>query len=68
MRDNFGIGGRLEHVAFGGELAPELKVIFDDAVVDHGDFIFAVGVRVAVLVGRPSVRRPSGVGYADMAV
>lgn len=39
--------------------------IFDDAVVNNGDAIGAIGVRVGVVVGHSAVRRPTRVTDAE---
>ena len=64
VRDDLGVGLRLELVALGDELALDLEVVLDDAVVDDDDAAGAVAMRVRVLFGRPAVRGPARVAEA----
>ena len=50
------------------ELALQLEVVLDDAVVDDHDPAGAVAVRVRVLFGRTAVRRPARVADAVLAL
>ena len=50
------------------ELALQLEVVLDDAVVDDDDAARAVAMRMRVLFGRPAVRRPARVAEAVLAV
>ena len=50
------------------ELALQLEVVLDDAVVDDDDPAVAVAVRMRVLLGRPAVRRPARVADAELAL
>jgi len=58
MRNHLGIG-------FGGELVSRLKattefpVILNDAVVDYGDLMFAVEMRVSVGTSNPTMSCPA---------
>src|SRR5690606_30927647 len=54
-----------EPVAFGLQLFAKLQVVFDDAVVDDGDFARIVRVGMRVDVRRFAVGRPAGVADAD---
>ena len=65
MGDHFGIGFGDELGALGFEFAPQLLEILDDAVMDHGDLVGRVRVRVA-LVGR-AMGRPARMADADGA-
>src|SRR5262249_47663150 len=65
MDDDLGVGLRLELVAEGGELAPQLLEVLDDAVVDDGDTVGGVRMRVGLV--RPAVRRPARVADAGGA-
>jgi hypothetical protein len=65
MRHDFGIGFRFEPVALFLQLVLERQIIFDDAVVD--EHAGAGAVRMRVLLGRPAVRRPTGMPDADRA-
>ena len=65
MQHDLGIGLGLEHRALLLELLAQLAKILDDAVVDHGD---AIGrVRMRVVLGRLAVGGPAGVADAGMA-
>ena len=68
MRDDFGIGFRLEGVAFGLKQLLERQEVFDDAVVDDDDVAGAIAVRVGVLFSGASVSGPAGVADAVVAV
>ncbi len=57
VREDFGVGLRGESVAFGQQPNLELLMIFDDAVVDEGEFAGLIEVRMGV-----------GVGWADHGV
>jgi hypothetical protein len=62
--DDFGVGLGDELVAFFNELALEVEVVFDDAVVDDDDAAGAVAVGVGVFFGGASVGGPAGVADA----
>ena len=66
--DDLGVGFGDEDVALGGELALELEVVFDDAVVDDDDASGAIAVGVGVLFGGAAVGGPAGVADAVGAV
>ena len=68
VRDHFGIGLRLEDVALALQLLFQRKVIFDDAVVHHDDVAGAVAMRMGVLFGGASMRRPAGMADAVIAI
>ena len=68
VRDDFGVGLRLELVPLRLQLLLQLEVVLDDAVVDDDDAAGAVAVRVGVLLGGPAVRGPAGVADAVQAV
>jgi hypothetical protein len=63
--DHLGVGVRAEFRARPFELLAQLTEILDDAVVDDGEALGGVGMRVAF--GRPAVGRPAGVPDADGA-
>ena len=67
VRDDFGVGLGDELVALPLQLVLQVEVILDDAVVDDDDLPGAVAMRVGVLFGRASVRRPAGVADAVVA-
>ncbi len=46
----------------------QLQIIFDDAVVNDDDAAGAIAMRVRVLFGRATVRRPTRVADAVIAV
>ena len=68
MRDDLGVGLGDERVPFTLELMLQLEIVLDDPVVDDNDAPRAVAMRVGVLFGRPSVRRPAGVADAVVAI
>ena len=57
----------LKGVALGDELLLEAVVIFDDAVVDDGDFAGLVEVRMGIFVRGRAVRGPARVADAEDA-
>jgi len=59
MGEDLGVGFRLEPVARGEEVVLDLEVVLDDPVVDDDQGAVAVGVRMGILLGRPTVRRPA---------
>ena len=65
---DFRIGLRQKLHALRGEAGPQLRGVFDDAVVDDGEALRTVGVRVRVPVARLAVRRPAGVRDAGAAL
>jgi hypothetical protein len=65
VSENFGVRLRTELVPGFGEPFLEPIVIFDDAVVNDGDFAGAVEVRMAVVVRGRTVRGPAGVSDSD---
>src|SRR5690606_36658129 len=66
VSDYFGVGFRGEVVAQFLEFFAQLVVVFDDAVVDYGQPLGHMGVRV--VFGGFAVGGPAGVGYAQVAV
>ena len=66
MRDHFGIGLALEHIAERGEFGAQLVVIFDDAVV-HQRNPLARKMRVRIVRGGRAMRGPAGVRDAGEA-
>src|SRR5207245_5704395 len=65
MGDDLGIGLGLELVTQCAQLALQLFVILDDAVVDDDERAAAVAVRVSVLLGGAAVGGPAGVPDAE---
>ena len=66
MQHDLGIGFGLEDRALLLERFAQFAEILDDAVVDHGD---AIGrMRMRVVLGRLAVGRPAGVPDPDMAL
>lgn len=61
---HLGVGLGEEDDAVGGELGAQLGGVVDDPVVDDGDLVLRVQVRVGVLVARRAVGGPAGVGDA----
>src|SRR5580765_4176470 len=68
MRDDLGVRFGDECVALLLQLSLQRQVVLDDAVVDDDDAARAVAMRMRVLFGRPTVRRPSRVAEAVGAV
>ena len=66
MQNDLGIGFGLEDRPVLLEPFAQLPEIFDDAVVNHGDAIG--GVRMRVVLGRLAVGGPAGVPDPDMAL
>ena len=67
MSGYFGIGFRIEHVAFGQHLFFDWLKVFDDAVVNNGDAA-ARYVRVCVRLGHTTMRCPTCMCDADSTV
>src|SRR5690606_36408802 len=65
MGDHFGVGLGGEHIALGLQLAAQHFVVFDNAVVYHGNV--AGDVRVRVGFRRFAVGGPTGVGNTGAA-
>ena len=65
LRQDFGVGFRFERYAFLFKLLLKDRVIFNDPVVDQGDFIAIIGVRVSVGVRGRAVGSPAGVGNTN---
>ena len=68
VRNDFRVRLGREAVSFGLELPAELKIILNDAVVDHDDGPVTVSVRVRVFFGGRAVGRPARVPDAVGAV
>ena len=68
VRDDLRVRLGDEDVPFLLQLALQIEVVLDDPVVDDDDPAGAVAMRVRVLLGRPSVRRPARVADAVLAV
>ena len=64
--DDLGVGARGEHVARVLQLAPQSRVVLDDAVVDDGQRARAVGVRVGIGVRGLAMGRPARMTDADV--
>ena len=64
VRQHFGVGLAVELHPVGLQLVLQQHVVFDHAVVHHGDGAVAAQVRVGVGVGRPAVGGPAGVADA----
>ena len=67
MRENFGVGIGFESVAGAEQFLFERVVVFDDAVVDDGDFAGLVKMRMGIFVRRNAVRGPARVADAEIA-
>src|SRR5438874_9010596 len=66
--DYFGIGFGGETMALFDQLAFERNIIFYDSVMHHDHAAGAVTMRVRILFGRSSVRRPASVADAISSV
>ncbi|MNK02152.1 hypothetical protein D3C87_199720 [compost metagenome] len=66
VRDDLGIGLRLEHVAQRTQLLALFFVVLDDAVVDQGHAV--ADVRVGVGLGHPAVGGPAGVADPEQRI
>ena len=64
MRHHFGVGLALELVSFGHQLALDLEIVLDDAVVHHHDAAGSVAVRMRVFFRGPAVGGPPRVAEA----
>ena len=67
MREHFGVSVGFELVPGTNQFLLERVVIFNDAVVDDGDFAGRVEVRMAIGVRRNAVRGPARVRDAEVA-
>ena len=67
MDNNFGIGFRGEDVTILLQFGTQTVMIFDNAVMHHGD-IFVADVRMGVTGARLAVRCPTGMGNAQIAI
>ena len=67
MGDHFGVGGRLERVAFAFEALAEAAKVFDHAVVHQRHDAVAADVRMGVFVGGRAVCGPARMPQADRA-
>src|SRR5215212_6468843 len=65
MQNDLGVGFSFEHRAVFLKRSAQLAEILDDAVVDNGDAIGRMRMRVGL--GRLAVRGPTGVADAGMA-
>ena len=68
VRHDLGIGLGHEPVAVALQLALQIQVVLDDAIVDDDDPPRAVTMWVGVLLRRAAVSRPSRVAHAVLAV
>jgi hypothetical protein len=64
MQDDFGVGLGLENRALVLQHFAQLAEILDDAVMDHGDAIRCM--RMRIVLGRPAVGGPAGMADAGM--
>ncbi len=63
---DFGVGIRLEDMAFVDQLLLERHVVFDDAIVYDDKMVVAVAMRMGIPIRRLSVRRPASMPDADV--
>jgi len=68
MGDYFGVGLGYKLVAVRQQFLLQSKEVFDDAVMDHGDALVAVGVWMRVSVSGLTMGRPTGVPQAQAAL
>ena len=68
MSDDFGVGFGDELVAFCDELVFQLKIVFNDAVVDDDDFAGAIAMGMRVFFGWAAVRGPACVADSVNAI
>src|SRR6266850_2291517 len=67
VHDHLGVGLRREDVAGRDQRRLQLQEVLDDPVVDDRSGLRAIDVRMRVLLGRASVRRPARVSDAGGA-
>ena len=68
MREHLGVGVGFEFVAGGEQFLFERVVIFDDAIVNDGDFAGLVELRMGIFVRGRAVRGPAGVADAEISL
>ena len=68
MGKDLGVGAGMEGVSGFEQFFFEAIVVFDNAVMDDGDFAGLVEVRMGIFVGRRPVGGPTGVADAERAV
>ena len=68
LRDDLGIGIGAEMHAARNQEVFDFNVIFDNAVVNEGNFALLAHVGMRVYIVRLAVGRPAGVPYADKAL
>ena len=66
LRKNLGIGLADKMIALIRQPLAQGRIVFDDAVMHHGDFFRLGKMRVAVFIRRLAVGRPAGVAGTDM--
>jgi len=64
VREHLCIGVGAKGDAGSLETDSQRRGIFDNAVVDHGNAICPIAMRMGIAVARLAVRRPAGVGNA----
>ena len=67
MREHLGVGAGAEFVSGLEQLFLERVVIFNDAVVDDGDFAGLIEMRMGIFIRRRPVRGPARVGDAEVS-
>src|SRR3989338_4299665 len=68
MGDDLGVGAGIKAVAFFAQPLPQFLIVLDDAVMDNGDFVLAVRVRMGVFLRNAPVRGPAAMRHAYAAV
>ena len=67
MCDDFRIGFGFEVIALFDEFILQFHVVFDDAIVDDGEFALFVRMGMSIQIGRAAVGRPTRMADADGA-
>ncbi len=67
VRDDLGVRLRIELMPATPELAAQLGVVLDDAIVDHRELTPTTHMRMGVLISGRAMRRPTGVPDAQMS-
>ena len=65
---DLGVGLRLERIALGQQERLDLRVVFDDSVVNQGELTVAADMRVGIAVGDATMSCPARVADARRTV
>ena len=66
VSEHFGIGFGDKLMTRGDKFPAKFRLVFDDAVMDHGQLAGAVAVRVRVGFVRSTMCRPARMGDGDL--